>query len=88
MYSFPNSAYWYLIGGPGPSSSATSINVAGTFNFKSCVFSATPKWKDDKREKSLEKSNYILSKYYLQKTPIYIIIQSLDHVWGDKKIEV
>lgn len=41
-YNLPNSAYWYLIGGPGPSSKDTSIKVAGTFNFKSCVFSATP----------------------------------------------
>lgn len=42
VYSFPSSAYWYLIGGPGPSSRATSMKVAGTFSFRSCVFSATP----------------------------------------------
>ena len=46
-YSLPNSAYWYLIGGPGPSSKDTSIKVAGTFNFRSCVFSATPIVKDE-----------------------------------------
>lgn len=44
VYSFPSSAYWYLIGGPGPSSRATSMKVAGTFSFRSCVFSATPLW--------------------------------------------
>ena len=37
-YNLPNSAYWYLMGGPGPSSKATNMNVAGTFNFNSCCF--------------------------------------------------
>ena len=41
-YNLPNSAFWYLIGGPGPSSKDTSIKVAGTLNFRSCVFSAIP----------------------------------------------
>lgn len=48
VYSFPSSAYWYLIGGPGPSSRATSMKVAGTPSFRSCVFSAKPdreKWR-------------------------------------------
>lgn len=53
VYSFPSSAYWYLIGGPGPSSRATSMKVAGTFSFRSCVFSATPLWgREEKKKKS------------------------------------
>jgi hypothetical protein len=40
-YSLLNSAYWYLIGGPGPSSRATIINNAGTFNFSKCIFCKT-----------------------------------------------
>lgn len=46
VYSFPSSAYWYLMGGPGPSSSATSMKVAGTPSFNSWVFSAKPTPKD------------------------------------------
>lgn len=52
-YNLPNSAYWYLIGGPGPSSKDTSIKVAGTLNFRSCVFSATPTMKKRREEKRI-----------------------------------
>lgn len=34
LCNFVSSGYWYLMAGPGPSSSATNINVAGTFNCK------------------------------------------------------
>lgn len=56
-YNLPNSAYWYLIGGPGPSSKDTSIKVAGTLNFRSCVFSATPTVQ--KGEAGREGKNYM-----------------------------
>lgn len=46
-YNLPNSAYWYLIGGPGPSSKDTSIKIAGTFSFRSWAFSAKPIKKED-----------------------------------------
>jgi len=36
-WSLVNSGYWYLMGGPGPSSKATSINVAGTFSCKNRI---------------------------------------------------
>lgn len=32
MCSLVNSGYWYLMMGPGPSSSATNMNVDGTFS--------------------------------------------------------
>ena len=31
--SLPSSAYWYLMGGPGPSSSDTEMKREGTFSF-------------------------------------------------------
>ena len=37
-YSLLSSAYWYLMGGPGPSSSATSMKSCGTFSRSSCSF--------------------------------------------------
>lgn len=36
-WSLVNSGYWYLMGGPGPSSKATSIKVAGTFSCKNRI---------------------------------------------------
>ena len=35
VYSLPSSAYWYLMGGPGPSSRATSMKVPGTLSLSS-----------------------------------------------------
>ena len=37
-YSLLSSAYWYLMGGPGPSSNATSMKSCGTFSRSSCSF--------------------------------------------------
>ena len=45
------------MGGPGPSSKDTSIKVAGTLNFRSCVFSATPTVQ--KGEAGREGKNYM-----------------------------
>ena len=33
--SLPSSAYWYLMGGPGPSSRDTEMNSEGTFSLRS-----------------------------------------------------
>lgn len=33
MWSLVSSGYWYLMLGPGPSSKATNMNVAGTFSW-------------------------------------------------------
>lgn len=43
-WSLVNSGYWYLMGGPGPSSKATSINVAGTFSCNNRVSNSTLKF--------------------------------------------
>ena len=37
-YSLLSSAYWYLMGGPGPSSNATSMKSCGTLSRSSCSF--------------------------------------------------
>lgn len=58
-YSLPSSAYWYLMGGPGPSSKDTSIKVAGTLSFRSCVFSATPTMKRDERQRRIIREELI-----------------------------
>lgn len=70
-YNLPNSAYWYLIGGSDPSSKDRSIKVAGTFNFRSCVFSAIPTKEEKimcrkkKRTKTFKMGSAALIKNYL-----------------------
>lgn len=68
------SGYWYLIGGPGPSSNATCMKIAGTFNwkFKRLCLSYFI---------SIEKTNY-----YLQK--LMLLSNTQSGIWNEQSKEL